>query len=413
MATSDPSDIDQRQRLREAGVNADEAGLNASAALVAADRATTIAGGMITRSPDEPSGEGVADGAMWIQSVAGEIKGTWQWDAGAETWGDPQKTDPTLIASAIIGLLAAGVIDSTEVTIKSGDTGDRLELLGNVISMYNSAGTKTVELGGTDGHLNATNVSLQGSITNQSGSYYAQTQAGSMVVGLGRPAPDPPSTISIGSWGITNTQAQIQFGASNRFGYVGITGTKMQIAGGAAAVSVELFTYSDINLVAGSGNVNLNGDPLTASAGSSTIHSDRLPIVPVAKGGTGQTTLALARNAMGLGNTTSAVPVANGGTGATTAAAARAALSVPLIQNGVVNVVLSASSTGTAAITFPTAYSSAPTVQVSMVGTPSGGGGLVPRVASGITGSGATIVVANASGAAVTVTIAVQWTAIG
>ena len=40
----------------------------------------------------------------------------------------------------------------------------------------------------------------------------------------------------------------------------------------------------------------------------------------VARGGTGQTTLALARNAMGLGNTTGAVPVANGGTGATTAA---------------------------------------------------------------------------------------------
>jgi hypothetical protein len=37
----------------------------------------------------------------------------------------------------------------------------------------------------------------------------------------------------------------------------------------------------------------------------------------VAQGGTGQTTLALARNAMGLGNTTGALPVANGGTNAT------------------------------------------------------------------------------------------------
>jgi hypothetical protein len=37
----------------------------------------------------------------------------------------------------------------------------------------------------------------------------------------------------------------------------------------------------------------------------------------VAQGGTGQTTLALARNAMGLGNTTGALPVANGGTGLT------------------------------------------------------------------------------------------------
>ncbi|WIC89443.1 minor tail protein [Microbacterium phage BAjuniper] len=40
--------------------------------------------------------------------------------------------------------------------------------------------------------------------------------------------------------------------------------------------------------------------------------------LPVANGGTGQTTLAAARNAMGLGNTTGALPVANGGTGATT-----------------------------------------------------------------------------------------------
>ncbi|QDH92397.1 hypothetical protein SEA_CELAENA_18 [Microbacterium phage Celaena] len=40
--------------------------------------------------------------------------------------------------------------------------------------------------------------------------------------------------------------------------------------------------------------------------------------LPVGNGGTGQTTLAAARNAMGLGNTTGALPVANGGTGATT-----------------------------------------------------------------------------------------------
>lgn len=45
--------------------------------------------------------------------------------------------------------------------------------------------------------------------------------------------------------------------------------------------------------------------------------------VAVAQGGTGATTVAAARNALGLGNTSGAVPVANGGTGATTAAAAR------------------------------------------------------------------------------------------
>ena len=45
--------------------------------------------------------------------------------------------------------------------------------------------------------------------------------------------------------------------------------------------------------------------------------------VPVTAGGTGATTVAGARNALGLGNTSGAVPVANGGTGATTAANAR------------------------------------------------------------------------------------------
>ena len=44
--------------------------------------------------------------------------------------------------------------------------------------------------------------------------------------------------------------------------------------------------------------------------------------VPIVNGGTGQTTVAGARNALGLGNTSGAVPIANGGTGATTAAAA-------------------------------------------------------------------------------------------
>ena len=49
----------------------------------------------------------------------------------------------------------------------------------------------------------------------------------------------------------------------------------------------------------------------------------------IANGGTGATTAALARNALGLGNTTGALPIANGGTGATSAASARANLSVP------------------------------------------------------------------------------------
>ena len=65
---------------------------------------------------------------------------------------------------------------------------------------------------------------------------------------------------------------------------------------------------------------------LRADIGANNASNLTTGTLTVARGGTGQTTLALARNAMGLGNTTGAVPIANGGTGATTAAAARNAL---------------------------------------------------------------------------------------
>lgn len=45
-------------------------------------------------------------------------------------------------------------------------------------------------------------------------------------------------------------------------------------------------------------------------------------VLPLANGGTGATSAASARNALGLGDTTGALPVANGGTGATSAASA-------------------------------------------------------------------------------------------
>ena len=46
-----------------------------------------------------------------------------------------------------------------------------------------------------------------------------------------------------------------------------------------------------------------------------------LGALPVANGGTGQTSLQATRNAMGLGNTTGALPIANGGTGVATSSA--------------------------------------------------------------------------------------------
>lgn len=56
--------------------------------------------------------------------------------------------------------------------------------------------------------------------------------------------------------------------------------------------------------------------------------------VTISQGGTGASTVAGARNALGLGNTSGAVPVANGGTGATTAAGARENLGITFRQEG-------------------------------------------------------------------------------
>lgn len=95
--------------------------------------------------------------------------------------------------------------------------------------------------------------------------------------------------------------------------------------------------------------------------------------LPVASGGTGATTAADARTALGLGSLatlSSPVPIANGGTGTTTAALAFAAIVSQAeslgnpgylkLRNGLIvqwgRGTLGANSTGT--ITYPTAFSS-------------------------------------------------------
>lgn len=72
-------------------------------------------------------------------------------------------------------------------------------------------------------------------------------------------------------------------------------------------------------------NASLDAAPRSHKHAAGDITSGTLP---VARGGTGQTSLQATRNAMGLGNTTGALPVANGGTGATSAANARTNLGI-------------------------------------------------------------------------------------
>ena len=56
-------------------------------------------------------------------------------------------------------------------------------------------------------------------------------------------------------------------------------------------------------------------------------------IRPISTGGTGATTVAGARNALGLGNTSGALPISNGGTGKTTAAEALVALGIEMLSS--------------------------------------------------------------------------------
>ena len=75
-------------------------------------------------------------------------------------------------------------------------------------------------------------------------------------------------------------------------------------------------------------------DPAMNAAEMNAI-SDSIAQLPIANGGTGATTVAGARNNLGLGNTNGAVPVANGGTGGSTAAQARANLGIDAANLGV------------------------------------------------------------------------------
>lgn len=84
----------------------------------------------------------------------------------------------------------------------------------------------------------------------------------------------------------------------------------------------------------------VNGSTPAITAAELQAITGTLQKVPVENGGTGANTVAGARNALGLGNTSGALPVANGGTGASTVAQARNTLGLgntdgPLpVENG-------------------------------------------------------------------------------
>lgn len=106
---------------------------------------------------------------------------------------------------------------------------------------------------------------------------------------------------------------------------------------------------TDTNYYAGSNTAS--SYYFTANGSYSGKATNVTGTVAIANGGTGATTIAGARNALGLGNTSGALPVANGGTGATTQISALANLGLE-IRTGTVTV-----GTGGATVTFDTAFS--------------------------------------------------------
>ena len=120
-------------------------------------------------------------------------------------------------------------------------------------------------------------------------------------------------------------------------GKTDVAGIKTLLGLAAMAFKAIVNLASDVSgtLPIANGGTGLTASPsvlinLASTAAANILAASPRPGVtgtlPVGNGGTGQTTLAAARNAMGLGNTTGALPVANGGTGQTTLAAARNAM---------------------------------------------------------------------------------------
>lgn len=90
-------------------------------------------------------------------------------------------------------------------------------------------------------------------------------------------------------------------------------GSKANIDGGNnQTVQIKFTSSGGVNFP---GTIQQNGTNVSLAGHTHAMSAITSGVLGIAQGGTGQTTLALARNAMGLGNTTGALPVANGGTG--------------------------------------------------------------------------------------------------
>lgn len=159
----------------------------------------------------------------------------------------------------------------------------------------------------------------------QGGTGNASNTVNSVLVGNGT---NPIKNIASanGAMYATTANGEPQFGtlpvAQGGTGKTSFTSGNVLVGNGTSGLTEKaidtVVTDSSTNLVTSGAVYNALGSAGTGDMLKSVYDPDDDGIIGVAQGGTGQTTLAEARNAMGLGNSTSQLAVANGGTGKTT-----------------------------------------------------------------------------------------------
>jgi len=116
-----------------------------------------------------------------------------------------------------------------------------------------------------------------------------------------------------------SSSAAQTFDGSSDAAQIGVAGILPVANGGTGQNNLSNVTVGKATQLETARNIQTNLASTTAGSfnGTASVSAGVTGTLGIANGGTGQTTAAGVRNALGLGNTTGAVPIANGGTGLT------------------------------------------------------------------------------------------------